>query len=543
MHRCSFVHDDILPTDLREQLEEYLYTSFYKPVSDGRAEPRTSDTRTVQPEPDSLGHPTVPPETHSLDHPTVDVARSVVNLAQFINTTNGQSELSEKVSHDVVHWLENRWAQAREARRFAQADSRIANLSTDAAEPILRSVGVSPEKRRAILEEAHALEAAREDGFAGCTAVVRARIGKSRLRRRRVLLSGAVESAMRNWERSFIQSGLPAYVDELNAAVPKAAEQESKIRDIFGTTPQLWDASHGTLTNIDWPLLEHYGNVLKSEPSVRALADLLGRGSAAADRDAPLVPVEVVYEREDVEYYGRSEVRGVTFGKDLASLLPPEIALLASDETEALFDRHFAEGRLLTFDYKSAVGRRRSETRIEYQPAAAAQGPIVLCVDVSGSMAGVPERVAKACALAVTRSALEFGRRCYLISFSDKQAHFEATQLAENLQELVDFLGLSYRGGTEIGAALQSALDLVETERYQNADVLVISDFRVPKLFTRLTRRLSAVRDTTGLRLFSLTVTDKPVDDYLNVFDRRFHYDTSGDLPRGIPLRSLRHVE
>ena len=515
MHRCSFVHDDVLPTDLREQLEDYLYTSFYGPKGQ-----------------------------HSLDHATADAARSVVNLARFFDSTNGRSELSEKVAHDVVHWLENRWAQAQEARRFEVAAQRIGDIPSDAAAPLLRSAGLRETEARTVLEKARTLESEAAVGAGpGAADAVSKRLGQARRRRRRAILQGAMESAMRGWERSFLQSGLPAYVEELNTAVPKAAEQESKIRDIFGSTPRMWDASPGTLTDIEWPLLEHYGTVLKGEPSVRALAELLGRGRAAEDREAPLVPVEVVYEREDVEYFGRSEVRGITFGKDLASLLPPEIALLASDETEALFDRHFAEGKLLTFDYKSAAGRHRSETRIEYRRAAAANGPIVLCVDVSGSMAGVPERVAKACALAVTRNALEAGRRCYLISFSDKQTHFEATGLPEGLPALVDFLGLSYRGGTEIGAALSSALDMVESERYQNADVLVISDFRVPKLFTRLTRRLTKVREATGLRLFSLTVTDKPVDDYLNVFDRRFHYDTSGDEPRGIPLRSLRHVE
>lgn len=525
MHRCSFIHEGVFPEDLRELLEDELYSSF---VSGAK------------PDPDEA-----PPG----GHPAIGVVRAAAQLARFGHLTRGRPELSEKVAHDVVHWCANRWAQAREAERRAGADAVLERLDgareagsiIAAAEPLLRSVGLSRSRTGAILSSVRATVTAPLGGDVA-EAVAR-RLHRAARRHATNRLKQAVGDARRAFEGRFLRSALPAYMDELNASVPDLAGDDQRIRDIFGTSARLWDREAGTVVPIDWPLLEHYAALLREEPSLVELARLLGRGRVSR-RDSPApVPVIQTVERSETLALGRSEVRGIAMSSDVGALLPSEVALLAHPETQALFDWRFAEGKLLTLDYHTREGRRRSVRVRRMRRPPLDLGPIILCVDASGSMAGTPEEVAKAISLAVAREALEAGRRVFVITFSDRQTTFEATDIPSCLPELTAFLGLTFRGGTELRGALHLALDRVEEEAYRNADILVVSDFRVPKLFGRLSGRIAEVRERTGLRLYSLTVTDRPVEDVLNIFDRRFHYDIANPQGRGIPVHALRHVE
>lgn len=59
----------------------------------------------------------------------------------------------------------------------------------------------------------------------------------------------------------------------------------------------------------------------------------------------------------------------------------------------------------------------RVTSRMEIRPAAEL-GPIILCLDTSGSMRGARETVAKALALECLRGAHRQRRACYLYAFS-----------------------------------------------------------------------------------------------------------------------------
>ena len=80
-----------------------------------------------------------------------------------------------------------------------------------------------------------------------------------------------------------------------------------------------------------------------------------------------------------------TEIVNVTTGNDLARILPSELMLLADPRTKADFLLRFAENRLLQYDLR---GFERE-----------GQGPIVVCIDESGSTSGIVEMWEKAIAL------------------------------------------------------------------------------------------------------------------------------------------------
>lgn len=118
------------------------------------------------------------------------------------------------------------------------------------------------------------------------------------------------------------------------------------------------------------------------------------------------------------------ETRGLCRSDDISRLLPSESAMLARGRTvrasKLLFYAKLAEKALQTYERD---GWGEFDTRIpdpdrrEVRPTAD-RGPILLCVDTSGSMRGPREVVAKALALECMRAAKVQERGCFVFAFA-----------------------------------------------------------------------------------------------------------------------------
>jgi uncharacterized protein with von Willebrand factor type A (vWA) domain len=88
-------------------------------------------------------------------------------------------------------------------------------------------------------------------------------------------------------------------------------------------------------------------------------------------------------------------------------------------------------------------------------------GPIIVCLDTSGSMYGAREVVAKALVLECMRGAQMQARKCYVYAFSGP-GQVRALDLSEPqvaLEKLLDFLECSFQGGTDVDQPLELALE------------------------------------------------------------------------------------
>ena len=106
------------------------------------------------------------------------------------------------------------------------------------------------------------------------------------------------------------------------------------------------------------------------------------------------------------------------------------------------------------------------------------RGPILAVVDTSGSMHGLPERVAKALVLEALRTAHAEKRRCRLYAFSGPgQAIEHALDLSpDGIGRLLDFLALSFGGGSDPTEATERVLRRLREGAWAKADVLFVSD-------------------------------------------------------------------
>ena len=199
---------------------------------------------------------------------------------------------------------------------------------------------------------------------------------------------------------------------------------------------------------------------------------------------------------------GRESVVGVRMGGTLAEVLPTELALLGTASAEDLFYQRYIDHRLLSLEFEGALS----------EPAPnGGEGPVIACVDTSGSMEGAPEVIAKALVLAVMRRVLPRGRRVRLLLFGGP-GEFQDRDLGRGpgaMRHFLDFLAMGFRSGTDFDAPLERALDLLDEERYERADVLLITD-GYAYASDAVVRRVQRLRRELGFSVVSVVIGGDP---------------------------------
>ena len=192
--------------------------------------------------------------------------------------------------------------------------------------------------------------------------------------------------------------------------------------------------------------------MISNNKGVKDLCDMLGRlRNIEKSTKQELVKTTTHIEHIVKDYSSKEEIVGIKIGNELEHIIPQELAVLGDPEISILFDKKFVEGELMCFDLEGTV-KEEIEEEIESIKEVSEEeklGPIILCIDTSGSMSGMPETIAKAITLYISTRAIKQKRDCFLINFSTS---IETLDLSGKMgvKELVGFLGRSFHGGTDV---------------------------------------------------------------------------------------------
>jgi uncharacterized protein with von Willebrand factor type A (vWA) domain len=132
---------------------------------------------------------------------------------------------------------------------------------------------------------------------------------------------------------------------------------------------------------------------VRDDPALRRICELAGRFRRVAQS-----------RQRMKSSHGVDEVVGIETGGDLARLLPSELARLALPELEMDTLRRLAERQCQQREMRG------------FEPAG--KGPVLVCVDESGSMSGEKGHAAKALALAMAWVARRQRRWCAVVAYS-----------------------------------------------------------------------------------------------------------------------------
>lgn len=340
------------------------------------------------------------------------------------------------------------------------------------------------------------------------------------------------------WRQQLDQARAQWYLEQLNKLRQELLSELQKelkvIQELaqqleqFGFEAGLWlDNSIGNLSEQCIEEMKRWLSYLTQDQTAKQIAELLGKMRQIEQSGKIGQIKQTIYMKSPkVDVNSREEIIGLRLGKDLEHVLPSELALMTDEDTSVLFDLKFLESKLMCFelqgiDYRDVPVDVMVEQQIMEDEKL---GPMILCVDTSGSMQGLPENIAKAMALFLASKAKSQNRSCFIINFSTGIKTFEITDNA-GISNLIAFLCQSFHGGTDAAPALRHALKMMEQENYQKADLLMISDFVMNGLSTDLLTEIDAQREA-GNRFNSLIIGDAFMRQRLKtLFEHEWIYD------------------
>lgn len=298
-----------------------------------------------------------------------------------------------------------------------------------------------------------------------------------------------------------------------------------------------YDLSEGLLHAHDLTLLQKFAELADS-PGVRTLLEELGR-LRESEKELEEVALSKVEHRDEIKtvHYLKEEIIGTAIGGDLHNALASELALLnhlngegegrEEDELlELLLFSRMLDHTLTQYEFAGREKTRIEETKQSKQKRKkpSKSGPFIICVDTSGSMSGLPEQVAKTLAFVLLRAALSQGRSCFLINFSTQIQTHDLSDTTRSLDSLLQFLRLSFNGGTDATPALEEALRQLQVEAFKRADVVMVSDFAMPNLPQHLTERIMTQKEE-GTRFHSAVVSAQKHTSPLGIFDTEWCFE------------------
>ncbi|MEM1214336.1 MAG: VWA domain-containing protein, partial [Bacteroidota bacterium] len=303
-----------------------------------------------------------------------------------------------------------------------------------------------------------------------------------------------------------------------------------KMEDLLNPVTQYlgWDLSKDLWKDTSFDILEQYEELLQDEASIRELVDLLGEM-----KEAEIVIEEETYEKTiirkewQVDELAKTEIVGVHESQDLSNLVSSEVGLLSDQNTEALFLKKFVDQQLLTFRYEDQrlVTSKDNQMEVHQRVRKKEKGPFIVLVDTSESMHGRPEQIAKCLCLGILKMAIQDNRRAYLINFSIGIQTIDLYDIYNSLEEVAKFLRMSFNGGTDASLALTEAVRQLRTNDYEDADVLMISDFIMYRLDKDVLDEVSYFQQNKGTEFHSLTLSREANSDILQRFDTNWLYD------------------
>lgn len=233
-------------------------------------------------------------------------------------------------------------------------------------------------------------------------------------------------------------------------AIDKALDEAQEATDAIGSLP---GTEHGSGEKLSPDQMIELAQKWKENPQLFDMAKMIGR----MQRD-------LRYRRTNRIVGGREEIIDVKLGNDLSLLLPHEKVKLRHPLLRRDFMRRFFEESLVQYETRGY--------------AEAGRGPIIVCIDGSGSMGGMPNVWARSLAVSFIAIAKREKRDAAAVEFSvgTRRWDFMANEPTDPVK-IIDFASHMFGGGTDITRGVESAKELIDmVPKFKTADIVLLTD-------------------------------------------------------------------
>ncbi len=182
---------------------------------------------------------------------------------------------------------------------------------------------------------------------------------------------------------------------------------------------------------------------------------------------------------------------GVKMGNEIPNLLPSEVMMMMDKDFESIKTLDFIKRNTLQYKFKG----KSPQT----------EGPIVCCIDESGSMRGERIELAKAFCFGLFQQAKKQNREFQVIRFGDT-GFCEKTKINNGL-DLIEVSKKFYDdNGTDFQPPLQMAMDIITTEnKYNKADIVMITDGE-SRLNNGFIKKVEDFKKATNTKIITLSI-------------------------------------
>ena len=297
-----------------------------------------------------------------------------------------------------------------------------------------------------------------------------------------------------------------------------------------------WDRLRGLLRSDGWREIVRIRRLIETLPQLSSLLRRLGRALPADERDAAgRIEPEDGDATTALRPQARTvrvpelpgETRDVRRSGRIARMLPSETMLLAHRRLRLVWHAHHAERSLLTYEEDEHLAEtvlapvRLPQASLRRRPVRKLEaGPILICVDTSGSMQGGAEAVAKAVVLEAMRTAHAQRRACHVVAFGgpDEVVEFTLDPDVDGLERLAAFMSQGFHGGTDICGPLERVLARVAEARWRQADLVIASDGEFGAT-PATAATVASVKSELGLRIEGVLIGDRETIGLLELAD------------------------
>jgi uncharacterized protein with von Willebrand factor type A (vWA) domain len=290
-------------------------------------------------------------------------------------------------------------------------------------------------------------------------------------------------------------------------------DKMKKMRDILGDS--MMDKMGWDLSRVDKKTLFDLGELDRlalEDEKLNYLLNMLGKKEKKKNLDLDMSEIQ--------NSPNKKELLGVHLSNDLVRLLPSELSLMHNEHLRRYFHAKYIENRLSTYllsdmDEDLNPGDKNNED---------AQGPIILCIDTSSSMKGLPERLAKASTLFLLKKAQKKGRKIYIIAFSGEGSlrEFEVAQSSDGIEGALEFFNWEFYGGTDYLTPMTRCIELIEKKGYVKSDVLMISD-GIVEVSDEFIEYIERIKKRFKFKIYSLIISSKNVKNLFS--DKILYYE------------------
>lgn len=304
-------------------------------------------------------------------------------------------------------------------------------------------------------------------------------------------------------------------LDNQMSSIPDFLKKNNVSTDDF---VQAWGMMGGEWNEYDFKRFLKLIGIQREYSQITELANRMGR---TLNPQGDKIMYVGSGSSRSISHSTKSDIQGVTVGRSLDSLLPTELVQMADEDFNELFLVKYTTSKLQCFLHKSE--QINPSKRLE-RKRARTKGPMIACIDTSGSMSGLPENIARSLVMKLVGISEQQSRPLYVIAFS---VSANPIDVRKDRKKLLDFFANTSTGDTNAKKMIQHTLQLLETDKtYMCGDVVIIGDFRMDLVSNDLLDRIQRHRQC-GTFFYGLQIGAAQDNVWTGYLDKTYYIEFS----------------